>query len=47
MIGTAPVITYHYGANDYKELRNLLVRCARLITNRKNINMDKLKRIVL
>ena len=31
-IGTAPVISYHYGANNHRELRNLLVRCARLIT---------------
>ena len=31
-IGTAPIIGYHYGANNHKELRNLLVKCARLIT---------------
>ena len=30
-IGTAPVISYHYGAKDYKELKNLLIKCARLI----------------
>ena len=30
-IGTAPVISYHYGAEDHKELKNLLIKCARLI----------------
>ena len=31
-IGTAPIISYHYGADDHNELKNLLVKCARLIT---------------
>lgn len=31
-IGTAPIISYHYGADNHKELRSLLVKCARLIT---------------
>ena len=31
-IGTSPIIGYHYGAGNHKELRNLLAKCARLIT---------------
>ncbi len=30
-VGTAPVIGYHYGANNTKELKNLLKKCVRLI----------------
>lgn len=30
-VGTAPVIGYHYGANNTKELKSLLKKCIRLI----------------
>lgn len=30
-IGTSPVISYHYGARNNEELKNLLIKCLRLI----------------